>query len=82
MNRLGWEFRAPQQLLPAERPHQREAIVTTDTTWAERLNGALDQIIILTNDRNDALDAISDFLREHPEHDSDLDLARARIALL
>lgn len=57
-------------------------MVTTDTTWACRLNGALDHISVLTKDRNDALDSISAFLRAHPEHDTDVHLTAARIALL
>lgn len=56
--------------------------VTTDTTWACRLNGALDRISTLQKDRADALDAISDFLSTHPEHDADTALTRARLALL
>lgn len=55
---------------------------TTDTTWACRLNGALDHISTLTKDRGDALDQISAFLRDHPEHDADVHLTAARIALL
>lgn len=57
-------------------------MVTTDTTWATRLNGALDRISTMTNDRNDALDAITAFLLDHPEHEDDLRLTRARLALL
>jgi hypothetical protein len=57
-------------------------VVTTDTTWANRLNGALDRISAMTNDRNDALDAITAFLRDHPEHEDDLRLTTARLALL
>jgi hypothetical protein len=51
-------------------------------TWSATLDAHLDKISALQRDRNDALDAIGDFLRNHPEHDSDLCLTRARLALL
>lgn len=57
-------------------------MVTTDTTWAARLNGALDCISTMTNDRHDALDAIGAFLLDHPEYEDDTHLTTARLALL
>ena len=51
-------------------------------TWSATLDAHLDCISQLQHDRNDALDAISDFLRVHPEHEADLALSRARVALL
>lgn len=57
-------------------------MVTTDTTWATRLNGALDHISTMTTDRHDALDAIGAFLLDHPEYEDDPRILTARLALL
>lgn len=50
-------------------------------TWEATLNGALDKISELQRDRDDALDAVADFMMAHPEHDTDPNLTIARIAL-
>ena len=57
-------------------------MTTTDTTWAERLNSALDELSRLYKARADALDAATLFLREHPEHDTDRHITTLRLALL
>lgn len=57
-------------------------MVTTDTTWAERLNGALDEISRRDKDRQTALDALTNLTRRHPDLDTDPDLTVARLILL
>lgn len=57
-------------------------MVTTDTTWSERLNSALDELSRLYKDRADALDAITELCREHPELDDNEHVLTARLALL
>jgi hypothetical protein len=51
-------------------------------TWTRTLDGALDHISQLTTERDNALDEITTFLREHPEHEDDEHLTLARLALL
>lgn len=51
-------------------------------TEERRLNGALDKIIALNAEKDNALDAIARFLITHPEHDANTDLTEARVALL
>lgn len=51
-------------------------------TWSRTLDGALDHIAAQHTCMSNALDDIADFLREHPEHDTDPHLTAARIALL
>ena len=50
-------------------------------TYSTMLDASLDRISTLMKDRNDALDALNEFTRNHPEHDNDVTLTRARIAL-
>ena len=57
-------------------------MVTKDTTWAERLNGALDEISRLRRDRNDALDLITRACRETPALDDNPLILEARLVLL
>jgi hypothetical protein len=56
--------------------------VTTDTTWACRLNGALDHIALMKTERDNAMEELMAFVREHPEFDQDDHLTTARLALL
>lgn len=51
-------------------------------TFEATMNGALEQISRLNTERANALDEITAFLLEHPEHDQDDHLTTARIALL
>lgn len=50
-------------------------------TYSTMLDASLDHVTAMVNDRNDALDALNEFTRNHPEHDNDVTLTRARIAL-
>ncbi len=45
------------------------------------MDAALDEISRLRTSRDDALDAITSFMRKHEDHDTDPDLTLARIAL-
>lgn len=51
-------------------------------TWSRTIDGALDHISTLTTERANALDEITAFLLEHPEHEDDEHLTLARLALL
>ncbi|MEV8023379.1 hypothetical protein [Microbacterium sp. NPDC080220] len=51
-------------------------------TWEATLDGALDHILKLNAEKDNAIDAIGRFLLEHPEFDADLNLTEARVALL
>ena len=50
-------------------------------TYSTMLDASLDHITAMVKDRNDALDALNEFTRNHPEHNNDVTLTRARIAL-
>ena len=51
-------------------------------TWHRVVDGALDHIGALNAERDKALGALTAFLREHPEHETDQHLVEARLALL
>lgn len=51
-------------------------------TWHRVVDGALDHIGKLQRERSNALDALAEFLREHPEFEDDDRLVEARLALL
>ena len=55
--------------------------VMLGVTYSTMLDASLDHITAMVKDRNDALDALNEFTRNHPEHDNDVTLTRARIAL-
>lgn len=50
-------------------------------TWARTLDGALDEISRLQAERDNARDAIDEFLEQHPHHEADAHLTLARVAL-
>lgn len=52
------------------------------TTWARTLDGALDEISRLQTERDNALDALHDLIRTHPDLEWDEHITRARAALL
>lgn len=52
------------------------------TTHQRIIDGALDRISLLERQHDEALQYIVGFLRRHPEHDDDRDLAHARLVLL
>ena len=51
-------------------------------TWQATLDGALDHISQLKTERDNAMDELTAFIREHPEYDQDDHLTTARLALL
>ena len=52
------------------------------TTHARMLDGALDEIGRLGREHDNALEAVSAFIRRHPEFEDDHNLTVARLALL
>lgn len=51
-------------------------------TAHETIDAFLDELNRLGRDRQHALDALHDFIRHHPDHEPDVDLNRAMLALL
>lgn len=51
-------------------------------TAHETIDAFLDELNRLGRDRQHALDALHAFVRAHPEHEPDIDLNRAMLALL
>lgn len=68
---------APIDIVDRVRP-----VVRHGTTWHQHLDGALDTISHLLTEHDNALDSITAFLRDHPEHEHDENLTLARLALL
>ena len=52
------------------------------TTWQATLDAALDEISRLHTERDNAIDEITAFLLEHPEHEQNDRLTTACLALL
>lgn len=52
------------------------------TTWHQKVDAFLDELNRRDRDRQDALDALTQFTKKHPELDDDTDLLKARIALI
>lgn len=51
-------------------------------TWERTLNGALDEISRLQAERDNAMDALTELLKQHPELEGNEHLTLARLALL
>ena len=51
-------------------------------TWERTLNGALDEISRLQGERDNAMDALTELVSQHPELEDNEHLTLARLALL
>ena len=51
-------------------------------TWERTLNGALDEISRLQAERDNAMDALTELVKQHPDLDHNEHVTTARLALL